>query len=251
MATTSQIRDWVNDIAPWDTMMEWDKSGPQVFFEKECHRILVCMDVTDASIEKAVEKGCDLILSHHPFFFSSLSSWREGDAQSENLRKLLEHKISVLSAHTNLDCSEEGVNVATIEALGFSDEGPFGEEQMGRIADVGDVKWEDFEHYLKERLCPRIFHLWGGKPERIQKIAILGGAGVDALSEAKEEGVDLFITGDVKHHDGQRAYEMGLPVLDIGHYDSEKSVLFHLKHLLEERFDLEALVFDENPYLIF
>lgn len=251
MATTSEVRDWVNEIAPWSTAMDWDKSGPQVFFEKRCRRVLVAMDVTDVSIAKAIEEECDLILSHHPFFFSGLSSWEEGDAQSENLRRLLEKEISVISAHTNLDCSQEGVNVATIGVLGFFDKGAFGEEKMGRIAEVEDLCWEDFEKHLKEKLSPKIFHLWGKKPGHIHRVAILGGAGIDALEEAKAESVDLFITGDVKHHDGQRAYELGLPVLDIGHYDSEKSVLYHLKELLEEKFDLHALVFDENPYLIF
>ena len=49
----------------------------------------------------------------------------------------------------------------------------------------------------------------------------MGGSGAFAIDKCIDEKIDLLITGDIKYHDGQKASENNLSILDIGHYNSE------------------------------
>ena len=94
----------IEEFAPLDTQESWDASGWGVDLEgKEVHKILFALTVTDDVVNQARQKGCDMIISHHPLFFVPF-----------------EYKdINIYSAHTNLDRAEGGTSDLIIEKLGF------------------------------------------------------------------------------------------------------------------------------------
>lgn len=256
MAKTADINRWLMNSAPPETAEDWDPVGEQVYFpEEEVTGILVTMDVTDTAAEAALKGGANLILSHHPMFFSPLKRWKEGDYLSDLLLRLLVGKITVISAHTNLDRAEEGVNASLAEALGMKVSGGLHEDPekgaMGLVGTVPERNFTEFLNEVKKNLDPKILRLYGRRPESISKIAVCGGSGADFMGDALEKGADLYITGDMKYHDGQRAYENRLAVLDIGHFDSEKFILPKLKKLLEKDFpEIPVTVFEKNEFQI-
>ena len=65
----------------------------------------------------------------------------------------------------------------------------------------------------------------GAAERKISRVAVMGGAGSDFMVEAKALGADLYVTADLKYHDGQTAAEMGLTVMDAGHFATEVSVM--------------------------
>ena len=65
----------------------------------------------------------------------------------------------------------------------------------------------------------------GLSEQKVSRVAVMGGAGSDFMTEAKAMGADLYVTADLKYHDGQTAAEMGLSVMDAGHFATEVSAM--------------------------
>lgn len=242
MTSTEKIIEYIRKIAPEEFQEDWDNSGYQVRIKNETDKVILCMDVTDRVIDRAIETGAKLIISHHPMIFTGVKRIDEDSYLGENIIKLIENKISVYSSHTSLDVSDRGVNVALADALGL----PIVENfAMTDTTTIGYVLRNNMGDKIYDRLkdLGAIFY---GKKVPVEKIAIVGGAGMSYFDEAIAKGVDMFITGDVKHHDGQRGYEENISLVDLTHYGSEKFVLNKLKDLLEENFTIEMEIIDTD-----
>ena len=242
MTSTEKIIEYIRKIAPEEFQEDWDNSGYQVRIKNETDKVILCMDVTDRVIDRAIETDAKLIISHHPMIFTGVKRIDEESYLGKNIIKLIENKISVYSSHTSLDVSDRGVNVALAEALGL----PIVENfAMTDTTAIGYVLRNNIGDEIYERLkdLGAIFY---GKKIPVEKIAIVGGAGMSYFDEAIAKGVDMFITGDVKHHDGQRGYEENISLVDLTHYGSEKFVLNKLKDLLEEKFTIEMEIIDTD-----
>ena len=242
MTSTEKIIEYIRKIAPEEFQEDWDNSGYQVRIKNETDKVILCMDVTDRVIDRAIETGSKLIISHHPMIFTGVKSIDEDSYLGKNIIKLIENKISVYSSHTSLDVSDRGVNVALADALGL----PIIENfAMTDTTTIGYVLRNNIGDEIYDRLkdLGAIFY---GKKVPVEKIAIVGGAGMSYFDEAIAKGVDMFITGDVKHHDGQRGYEENISLVDLTHYGSEKFVLNKLKDLLEEKFTIEMEIIDTD-----
>ena len=242
MTSTEKIIEYIRKIAPEEFQEDWDNSGYQVRIKNETDKVILCMDVTDRVIDCAIETDAKLIISHHPMIFTGVKSIDEDSYLGKNIIKLIENKISVYSSHTSLDVSDRGVNVALADAIGL----PIVENfAMTDTTTIGYVLRNNIGDEIYERLkdLGAIFY---GKKVPVEKIAIVGGAGMSYFDEAIAKGVDMFITGDVKHHDGQRGYEENISLVDLTHYGSEKFVLNNLKDLLEEKFTIDIEIIDTD-----
>lgn len=109
-------------------------------------------------------------------------------------------------------------------------------EGIGRIADLKSEL--DLEAFLDE--IKKIYKLDVIKAiktkNKIKKIALCSGSGSDFIKDAYYQGADLYLTGDIKYHEAQLAEELGMNLVDFGHYGSEKFV----KELLVARLTSEA-----------
>lgn len=74
---------------------------------------------------------------------------------------------------------------------------------------------------VKEALGIEQISCGGDVPKTIQRVALCSGSGSDLMDDAIHAGADLYITSDLKYHDGQKALEEGLFVMDVGHHASE------------------------------
>ena len=99
-----EIVQKIEKFAPLETQEKWDASGWIVDLkESYVNKILFALTITDQILEQAIEKGCDMIISHHPLFFVPLEY----------------KKINMYCAHTNLDRAEGGTTDLIIQELGF------------------------------------------------------------------------------------------------------------------------------------
>ena len=73
--------------------------------------------------------------------------------------------------------------------------------------------------------------------DNISKIAIINGSGQDFISKAVSLGVDTIITGDTTYHFASDYKEMGINIIDVGHFGSEQIVFFNVMKKLKEKFD--------------
>lgn len=221
----------MEEIAPPDTQESWDNSGIQIAAgPMDIQRVLTSLEITEAVIEEADEQDADLIVTHHPLIFGGIKSIDYRQMIGSYIVRLLNLGISVYSCHTPFDKLRGGNNdflarlIGLKEVSGFAS--PQGENQIGRVgclpAPVTLVAMMDL---LAERLRMDLEQIRAvGRPDMvIHKVGICTGAGADLMELAIENGCQLFITGDLKYHDAQKAKACGLAVIDAGHYGTEKS----------------------------
>jgi dinuclear metal center YbgI/SA1388 family protein len=84
-------------------------------------RILVCLDVTEEVVDEALEKKCELIVSHHPLIFKEINSINPVNEQGRIIYKMIRNNIALLSVHTNLDAALDGVSFVLANNLGLDD----------------------------------------------------------------------------------------------------------------------------------
>lgn len=127
--------------------------------DREVTAVLVALDVTQAVTEEAEERGCDLIVAHHPLMnctWSPVQSVRTDHPQGRLITTLIQNEISAICMHTNLDSTKGGVNDALAAALDLQDVSPLSEDGIGRIGVLKrEMPLAEFAAYVKERLQGR------------------------------------------------------------------------------------------------
>jgi dinuclear metal center YbgI/SA1388 family protein len=77
----------------------------------------------------------------------------------------------------------------------------------------------------------------GPCPKLVERVAVVGGSGGDMAAAAAAAGAQVFITGEARHHAGQEAWDLGLCLLTLGHYQTEAVVVepwaIHLRRALK------------------
>ncbi|MEI6764586.1 MAG: Nif3-like dinuclear metal center hexameric protein [Bacteroidota bacterium] len=109
-------------IAPVSLKESYDNVGLLVGSnEKEISKALICIDVTQAILDEAVSKGCDLIISHHPLIFSPIKNVTGQTPTGQIIISAIKNDIAVYAIHTNIDNSILGFNSLAAEKMGLTD----------------------------------------------------------------------------------------------------------------------------------
>ena len=245
MATVKEVLKFIETMAPRSMKMDWDNVGllcgdP----DQEVTRILVALDPFEDVCEEAEKIGAQLIVTHHPLIFVAPKAVTTETSVGRCIRFLCRHEISAINAHTNLDCAPGGVNDVLAARLGLSDVSvikPEGVDAEGREwgllrqGFVAQQPLSDFLALVKERLGIAVLrYADGGKP--IRKVAVGGGACASELLDACDAGCDAFVTSDVKYNQFWDASDLGITLIDAGHFYTENPVCDALAARLSEAF---------------
>jgi dinuclear metal center YbgI/SA1388 family protein len=115
-----EIVDYLQELAPPRLQENYDNSGVVVGdIGQGCTGILVCLDSIESVIDEAIEKGCNLVIAHHPIVFSGLKSLTGKTYIERVVLKAIKNDIVIFSIHTNLDNVIEGVNGVMAKVLGL------------------------------------------------------------------------------------------------------------------------------------
>lgn len=242
----TRVSDLVRQLCIWappELQMDFDNAGFLLGRgDAPVHRVLLALDITDAVVEEAVELGAELIVSHHPVIFHPLRQLHPGGEGGKILR-LAEHGIAAVCMHTNLDIAQGGVNDVLLRLLGAEPEDALDGDGCGRIGTLPDaLPLEAFLARCKERLgVTGLRYVAGGRP--VHRLAVMGGAGGDAVEDAIAKGCDTYVTADVKYHSFLDAGERGLNLIDADHFCTENPVIWDLCRRLQAAFpELECTV---------
>ena len=231
-----EIYEYINTFAPFETQADFDNAGFLVGDkEAEFSGGVVTLDVTSGAIEYAKSIGANLIVSHHPVIFDPL---REVTADSL-VYKLIESGISVISAHTNLDRAVGGINDKLCELLGLRNtEGvlPDGEVFEARVGELQEELTPDEFGNLLTMCFPAVGIKYVVGEKNIKRVGVCSGAGGSLLEGMIREGVDAFVTADIKHNVFLEAAEHGLSLYDCGHYSTEDIIVQPIAQMLEQEF---------------
>jgi dinuclear metal center YbgI/SA1388 family protein len=197
--------------------------------------IFLSTDPTLAALSRALDKGANLVVSHHPLIFRPLSSLR---GASEALLFAVKNDVAVYSAHTNLDVVKGGINDLLINKLGLIDAQPLKEGDlpaMGRLGELEKpVDLKGLAKLVQEKLGVDV-RVLGDLGIQVKRVALCGGGGSSLLRKAFEQKADVFITGDVNHHAALQALDLGIAVIDATHLATERVILPKLKEYLLEK----------------
>lgn len=237
-----------------DLAEKWDNSGLILGRrEKEIHKILICLDITNEIVKQSVDNKIDLIISHHPLIFSEIKNITGDTILGEKLLYLIENKISVYSIHTNADSAIDGLNDFILEKISFEGEKKilFANEKdntagLGRSIKLKkEMKVQEIVKIIKEKLGLKFLRISGDENKVIKKISVLTGAGGSLIPYLDKE-TDLYLTGDLKHHETLDGIEAGYILIDLGHYESEIIFSELINKDLEVFFDGEIITAKEK-----
>lgn len=223
-----EIISEIEQYAPLHLQESYDNCGYMCGSpNEEITGILLAIDVTEAVIDEAIANKCNLVISHHPLIFKGIKSLTPDTYINRSIIKAIRNNITVYAAHTNIDSTCNGVSMTMADKIGLKNCRPLhpGRYEMCGLGAIGEVENEvpaiEFLTKIKEIFgCRALKHSEICKTT-IKRVALCGGAGAEFIEDALGEGADIYITGDIKHHDWYRA-EKRIIIADIGHYESEQ-----------------------------
>ena len=229
-------------FAPLPLQESWDNAGLQVgLTETEVSGALLCLDVTEKIVDEAIQKGCNLIVSHHPLLFRGLKTISDLTDVQRTVMKAICNGICVISMHTNMDNAKDGVNYRIAQKLGLQNVGFFAQKTVDGIEAGSGVVGELPEAMASDDFVLKVKKAFGVEcamcnellRRPIRKVAICGGAGDFLLDEALEAGADAFITGEMHYHQ-YFGYEQQIQICVIGHYQSEQYTAEIFEEIIRE-----------------
>lgn len=323
---------------------DWDNVGLQVGnAAAPLERVLIALDVTEATLAEAESLKVQAIVAHHPLIFRPLKTITSFDPNGRLLMRAIAADIAIIAVHTNLDCGADGLNDWLAARLGIQEPQPLkggnlslyklvvyvpaghetavesalfaagagtlgaydrcaftsagtgrfrpgpssapfigspGEESttpeirietivsaervtkvidklrkahpyeepaydllllqnrrddlgLGRIGRLPQaLPLQDYARQIGVALGTNSLRLVGDPQRLVSKVACCGGSGASVLFDAQRQGADLLVTGDIKYHDARNALDLGLALVDAGHFATEEVMVAGLAEKL-------------------
>lgn len=234
-----EVVDALERFAPLPLQDGYDNAGMQVgLTEVEVTGALLCLDVTEQIIDEAVDRGCNMIVSHHPLLFHAPKRYVGATYVERCVMKAIRKGVAVYSAHTNLDNARGGVSFRMAEKLGLTgvetlSTGAVDGAGAGVIGNLpAKVGAEEFLRRVKQVFGAGCVQHTEACGRMVQRVALCGGAGAFLVSEAVSKGADVFVTGEAGYHEFF-GHEDQMITAVIGHYESERftdEILYSIIH---------------------
>ncbi|MBR2525210.1 Nif3-like dinuclear metal center hexameric protein [bacterium] len=205
----------IENFAPPELQESWDCSGWLVETAiSDVKRVMIALTVTQNVYEQAVDKGCDMIISHHPLFSVPINF----------------SDIDIYCAHTNMDKTLGGTTDTFVEAIGLTAH-PVGD--FLRICDK-EIIVKDLISKIK-KFSPNARVVNNKNIQKVSRIGFCAGSGMDIYEEALKNGCDCFVTGDLKYHG---AVESSIILIDAGHFETEILIKKVFQSLIKEKVEV-------------
>ena len=254
-----EIFNYLKEIYPLELAMDWDNSGFLIGrYDNEAENVLITLDITNGAIDFAVKNNVNLIVSHHPIIFSAIKQITEETLLGNYILKLIENNISVIAMHTNFDIAKGGMADIASRRLAlrcteplevtFKDEN--NELGIGKVGELPEaLSFEKLLALVKYAFRQETVAVYGKEniKDYVERVAISPGSGRGMYKYALGRA-DVLITGDITHHEGLDAANMGMCIIDASHYGLEHIFIDNIGDILEGFNDINILKFkDTNP----
>ncbi|MBN2261118.1 MAG: Nif3-like dinuclear metal center hexameric protein [Clostridiales bacterium] len=142
----------LEQFAPQKYAQEWDNVGFQIGnSDSQIDKIMTALEVTDEVIQEAIDESVDLIIVHHPLIFKSIKSVINSDPVGSMILKLIQNRINLIVAHTNLDSSEKGMNYFLANRLNI--------ERLSNLTDGYINKYYKIAFYIPTDYREKVIHM--------------------------------------------------------------------------------------------
>ena len=189
----------------------------------EIRKVAFAVDACLETFERAAQTGANFLFVHHGLFWGrplAISGVHRG-----RIASLIKNNVALYAVHLPLDQHPEvGNNAALAELLGIRDPVPFGEYHGKKIGYKGMLERPlTIEEAAKKiefmgRPAPTLLPFG---PKESRTCAVISGGAAYEATQALDENVDLYVTGETNHAVYHSALEGKLNVVAGGHYSTE------------------------------
>ena len=254
-----KIRDVIapiEEFAPLSLQESYDNAGLIVgrLDDELQGGVLLAVDVTEEVIAEAIEKGCGLIITHHPIIFHPLKRFNSSSVVERCVEMAIRNNIALYACHTNLDSTFNGMSWRVGEMLGLIDMEvlqPTTENAgFGVVGTLPQpISEEAFLREVQKTFSVKALRHSVLLGREVKRVAICTGAGASLMREAKASGCDIYLTADLKYNDFYTP-DSHFVVVDMGHFESEFCVIAILFDILSKifiNFALHKSAQSKNP----
>lgn len=252
-ATLADFLAVAEEFWPTATAEPWDRVGLASGDRRApLTRALLAVDVTEATVAEALERGADLLVTHHPLLLRGVHTVAEDTAKGALLARLIRGGCALYSAHTNADAPDGGVSEVFARRLGLRDTTPLvpsahpAAHPGAGIGRVGTLPEPESLRAFAERVNAVLpatvtgVRVAGDPALPVSRVALLGGAGDSLLDHPLVRGADVYVTSDLRHHPAQESLELsaadaGPALVDVAHWASESLWLAGAAEALVDR----------------
>ncbi|XP_055371543.1 NIF3-like protein 1 [Condylostylus longicornis] len=256
-----QVIEKLEKFAPLVNAESWDNVGLLIepATPKNIKNIFLTNDLTEVVLNEALEKKSDMIISYHPPIFAPLKRITQRTWKERIVAICLENKIALYSPHTAWDVAKGGVNDWLASAFDYSKILPiksFPEnpnEGIGRILTLNNpTQLKDIIEIIKKHAEIPTVHVAIGNQSNlnsaIRSVGICAGSGASLLKGTK---ADLYLSGEMSHHEVLDAIQNDISVILCNHSNSERGFLKNFKPqlhlLLDGKCDILISEKDRDP----
>lgn len=254
MPKISEIVTALEEFAPAGLQEPWDNTGLIIGRgDRECTGALLCVDVTPEIVAEAVEKGCNLIVAHHPLIFRGLKRLNGNGRVERAAIDAIRGDVAIYACHTSVDNAPGGVSYTLARLLGLKDVTVL-EQKAGAEPGAGLGVVGCFPHPISPvELVDRVKHVCHSpvarctrpSSEPITRVALCGGSGSEFLPQAIAAGAQAYITSDTRYHDFCD-YSGQIFIIDIGHFESEECTKEIFYQIIREKIPNFAVTYSQN-----
>lgn len=234
-----EIYEFLDSISPFTKQESWDNSGILIGSKKnKIKEIYLSLEAT-MDIANQCSKN-SLLITHHPLIFKPINNIIFETYPNNIIEILIKKNIALISMHTNFDLSH--LNEAFVsEILGFRKY-----QKNDFICSVAfNDSFDKLVNHIRKQMPNSTLKLTQAN-EHINNIAIICGSGFDAVESY--ENINCIITSDIKYHNAMKCLSLGISLIDVGHYDSERHFCKIVYKELQ-KINYNAIMLDsQNPF---
>lgn len=236
--TLAEIVEIADRLFPFSEGENWDNCGIQIGDPAETiDGIAFSLDPLPETVAFAAENACGLLITHHPAILEPIRRITPESLVGRTLLRAARSNVGILSLHTNLDSAEGGLNDWLAGVVGLETVRiplPARAARLGVLP--GSLRISQVADRLAEKLHIGALRIIAREDRLVKTIFCVSGSGMGYLKEALAWKADLMITGDVRYHAAREALELGLPVIDAGHFGLEKDAVGIMRSAFDREF---------------
>lgn len=261
MPLIQEILDDLEQQVPLSLAEPWDNVGLLLGDSQvDVTGIVTCLTLTADVAAEVIRAGANLVITHHPILFKAVKRLTTQTSEGRMLLELIQAGVSIYSPHTAFDSAREGINQQIAQGLGLLDIQPI---RPHLTTTPGAGRWGRLESaiplsILIQRLktvCPAEHYTYVGSLDHVfETVGVACGAAGDFLPDAARLGCKAFVTGETRFHGCLEARALGVALVMVGHYASERPAVERMAQSLAKRWpSLQVHVshFESDPVKLY
>lgn len=250
--TRDELAHYLNAYLDSERFKDYGPNGLQIEGRANIAKIAFAVSATRESIARTIDAGADTLIVHHGLFWVFHGHRPVVGPFAQRVKPLIRHDINLFGYHLPLDAHPEIGNAAAIaKRIGMVELTPFGDYQGAPTGISGvfqdPVPPRDLKHRLQQLLAHDIIHAPADRRE-IHSMGIITGGASSGWYQARQNGLDGYLTGEISEHDWHESREAGVHMFAGGHNATESLGIQDLMNHLRDAFEIECVYFpSDNP----